>query len=372
MINFIDLKKEFDLLREEIVPAVNKIMEQSDFILGEEVNKFENDFANYCGVKYAIGVASGSDALKLALRALSIGKGDEVITVSNTFIATAFAIHDVGATPVWVDINPDTFNINPDKIVEAITDKTKAIIVVHLYGQTADMKKIVDITRSYNIKIIEDACQSHGASIDGQIAGSLGDVAAFSFYPSKNLGCYGDGGMVTTNNDETHVKIMALRNYGQKTKNCHEVFGYNSRLDTIQATILNIKLRYLDDWNIKKANIANMYNNLLEDTDSIKIPTTLIKCKHVFHQYVIRVPQNVRQKLIGFLSNNNIPTMIHYPTPIHLQKIFARTNPRNNLPETEKIVGEILSLPIHPYLTIDEVKYIANKTKEFFVNEKNK
>lgn len=365
MINQIDLKTEYKLLSTEIEETVSKILSEGNFILGEQLEIFEKQFSKYCGCRYAVGVASGSDALKLALLAHDVGHGDEVITAPNSFIATSFAIHDVGATPVWIDIKLDNFNIDASLLTAAITPRTKAILPIHLYGHPADMDNILRVAHKYNIKVIEDACQAHGAMYKEKKVGSLGDAGAFSFYPSKNIGCCGDGGIVTTNDKNVYDRIKELRNYGQKEKNLHEVFGLNSRLDTIQAAILGIKLKHLDQWNMRRREIAATYSKLLRNIRQIKIPQSKIFVSHVFHQYVIRVPEETRNLFIAYLNKNGIPSAIHYPTPIHKQKPFQRYS----IPElsiSEKASGQIVSLPIHPYLKNDEVEYTAEKIIDFF------
>ena len=357
-IPFVDLKRQFDLIKNEVTTKINEVLRNTHFILGEEVEKFEEEFANYCGVKYGVGVASGSDALTLSLKVLGIGKEDEVITAPNTFIATVDAISRNGATPVFVDIDPETCNIDVAEIEEKITDKTKAIIPVHLYGQPADMDEIIKIAKKYDLKIIEDACQAHGAEYKGKKVGSLSDVGCFSFYPAKNLGAYGDGGMVVTNNEQIAERIKMLRNYGQSKKYYHDFIGYNSRLDEIQAAVLRVKLRYLDEWNDKRREHAKLYNDLLENVSGIETPTEKEFVKHVYHLYVIRCKN--RNELQNYLSSKGVSTGIHYPIPVHLQKAYKHLEYKEgDFPITEKYAKEILSLPMFPELTDEEIEVVV-------------
>lgn len=353
---FVDLKRQYRQIKDEINTKLNDVLNSTQFILGDNVVLFEEEFAKYCGIKYAIGVASGTDALTIGIDVLGIGKGDEVITVPNTFIATADAISKNGAKPVFVDIDPDTYNIDVTKIEDKITSNTKAIIPVHLYGQSAEMGPILKIAKDYGLKVVEDACQAHGAEYNGKKVGSLGDIGCFSFYPGKNLGAYGDGGMIVTNNSEIAEHVTMLRNYGQKLKYYHSFVGYNSRLDEIQAAILMIKLKHLDNWNNLRRRNAKIYGDMLEKVDVV-IP--IEKYYHVYHLYVIRC--NNRDKLQKYLISNGISTGIHYPIPLHLQKAYIHLNySGGSFPITEKYVGEILSLPMFPELTTEEIVTICN------------
>lgn len=361
---FVDLKAQYETIKTEIQSAIAKVLEKGDFILGEELKLFEEEFANYCGVKYCVGVASGTEALWLALLALGIKEGDEVITAANTFIATALAITMAGAKPVLVDIDPKTYNINPKLIEEKITEKTKAIIPVHLYGQPADMDEINKIAKKYNLFVLEDACQAHGASYKGKRCGSLGHAAAFSFYPAKNLGAYGDGGAVVTNSGEIAEKIRMLRDYGQKEKYRHLVRGYNSRLDTLQAAILRVKLKKLDEWNKKRMKAAEKYNELLKKTEAV-LPERASDRTHVYHLYVIRTKH--RNELQKYLEKKGVFTGIHYPIPIHLQPSFAFLKlKRRSFPIAEKYAEKILSLPMFPEITEQQIKYVAAEIKNFY------
>ena len=362
-IPFVDLKRQYRSISKEIDAAIHDVLQNGWYILGDNVAAFEEEFAKYCNAKYAIGVASGTDALTLSIGALGIGEGDEIITVPNTFIATIDAIYRNRAKPVFVDINHETYNIDVNKIEEKITEKTKAIIPVHLYGQPADMDIIVKIAKKYNLKIIEDGCQAHGAKYNGTKVGALGDVGCFSFYPGKNLGAYGDGGIVVTNNFEIAEKIRILRNYGQKVKYHHDLVGYNSRLDEIQAAVLRVKLKYLDEWNDLRRLHSEKYAQLLDRVSGIVLPLNEVNVKHVYHLYVIQCEN--RDQILEKLSLKGISTGIHYPVPIHLQKAYTKLGYRiGDFPVTENYAQKILSLPMFPELTYDEVRYISEQIKE--------
>jgi len=345
----------------EIDNAIQRVLESGWFILGEESKKFEEEFAEYLGVKHVIGVNSGSDALYLAIKALGIGLGDEVITVSHTFISTVDAIVRNGTNPVFVDIDPETYTIDVNQIEKAITERTRAIIPVHLYGHPVDMDPIMEIAEDYGLYVIEDASQAHGAEYKGKKVGSIGHIACFSFYPTKNLGAYGDAGAIVTNDDELAEKLRMMRNYGSPKKYYHEFIGVNSRLDEIQAAILRVKLRHLDEWNERRRRIAKLYNEFLENSDVIT-PTEKEWAKHVYHLYVIR--HKDRDKLQRYLLEKRIKTQIHYPVPVHLQKAYLDLGIRVRLPVTEKISQEILSLPMFPYLTDAEIEKIAMVVKD--------
>jgi dTDP-4-amino-4,6-dideoxygalactose transaminase len=362
---FIDLSKQYFNIKKDIDKSINLILKRGNFILGKEVKILEDKIAQYCRVKYAVGVNSGTDALLLSLKALGIGLGDEVITTSFSFIATAETIALLGAKPVFTDINPLTFNIDGDKIEKTITAKTKAIIPVHLYGQPAEMNKIIKLAKKYKLFIIEDAAQAIGAKHKGKLAGSFGQAGCLSFFPTKNLGAYGDGGMVLTNNKNLAGTIRALRAHGAKKKYYHNLLGVNSRLDTIQASILKIKLKYLNKWTEEKRRKAKIYNRALNSIPQIKIPSCQTDNYHVYHQYTIRA--NHRNKLQKYLKTKNIPTAIHYPTPLHLQPVFRYLGyKRGSLPESEKAAREVLSLPIFPELTLKEQEFIITQIKNFY------
>lgn len=355
---FVDLSAQYHDIEAEVNAAIQDVIRRTDFILGRDVARFEEEFAAYCEVRHAIGVDSGTSALELALRAYDIGPGDEVITVANTFIATALAIAYAGATPVLVDVDPDTYTMDPARIIDAITPRTRAIMPVHLYGHPVDMDPILTIARQYNLIVIEDACQAHGARYKGRRVGGLGHAAAFSFYPGKNLGAYGDGGMVVTNDDAIADSIRMLRNYGQREKYHHLMVGFNRRLDTIQAAILRVKLRYLDEWNARRRMHAAAYNRLLAETP-IATPVVADYAEPVWHLYVVRAPQ--RDALHEHLSAQGVSVGMHYPVPVHLQPAFAHLGyQRGDFPITERLADEILSLPMYAELTDDQLVRVAD------------
>lgn len=364
-IPFVDLKRQYLSLKEKINPKVGDVLRHAQYILGENVEAFEEEFADYCNVKYAVGVASGSDALILSLKSLGIGSGDEVITVPNTFIATVDAISKVDAKPVFADVYPDTYNIDTAKIEECITDNTKAIIPVHLYGQMADMDPILKLADAYDLKVVEDACQAHGAEYKHKKAGSLGDTGCFSFYPAKNLGAAGDGGIITTNNEELAGKLRMLRNYGQSKKYYHDFIGFNSRLDEIQAAILRVKLKYIDRWNDQRRENAKIYNKILEKTPGIIRPVEEESRKHVYHLYVIQCKS--RGELQDYLNSKGISTGIHYPIPVHLQEAYKKSGYGTlDFPVTRRCADKIISLPMFPELKSDEIKYVADNIHSFY------
>ncbi len=365
MIPFVDLKAQYDSIKDGIDEAIQNVLNNTSFIMGEELKKFEEEFARFCNVKYAIGVANGSDALILALRACEIGKGNEVITVPHTFISTTEAISNVGGKVVLVDIDPKTYTIDVTKIEEKITEETKAIIPVHLYGQPVDMGPIMELAKKYNIKIIEDAAQAHGAEYKGEKVGSIGDVGCFSFYPGKNLGAYGDAGIVVTNSKEIAEKIKLLRNHGRITKKYeHKIEGYSSRLDNLQAAILRVKLKYLNKWNDKRRNNAKKYNELLSNINGIITPYEADYAKHVYHLYVVRTEN--RDKLREKLKSESIATGIHYPLPLHLQPAYSYLGYKNgDFPITEKASQEILSLPMFAELTDKQIEEIGKLIKNY-------
>lgn len=369
-IPFVDLKAQLKQISPEVWEGIEEVIRNTDFILGKQVKDFEEEFAAYIGSKYCVGVASGTDALHLSLRALNIGPGDEVIIPTNTFIATALAVSYVNAKPVLVDVDPKTCNIDVSKIEKAITEKTKAIIPVHLYGQSADMEAISEISKKYALSIVEDACQAHGAvCYKKHVAkvGTIGDVSCFSFYPGKNLGAYGDGGIISTNSEELAAAVNSLRNYGQKEKYHHREKGFNSRLDTIQAAVLSVKLKYLDEWNRKRVEIARAYDRLLGGISGITLPYYDSKkpYSHVFHLYVIKIKKD-RDKLLAYLKDKDIFCGIHYPIPIHLQEAYKDLGyRRGDFPVAETLAKEILSLPIYPELGMSSVEYVAENIIRF-------
>jgi dTDP-4-amino-4,6-dideoxygalactose transaminase len=361
-IPLVDLKKQYQDIKDEILTEVGQVLDGMQLFLGKNVQSVEADFAAYCGAQFGIGVSSGTDALHIALKACGIGTGDEVITVSHTFIATVEAIILTGAKAVFVDIDPDVYNMDARQIKKMINARTKAIIPVHMYGHPADMGPIREIAREYNLKIIEDSCQSHGAEYNGKRTGTLGDVGCFSFYFTKNLGAYGEAGMITTSDPEIARQCRMIRDHGQNAKYYHAVMGVNGRLDEIQAAVLKVKLPHLDEWIEKRRNIARIYEEGLPSQVVKPIETTW--GKHVYHLYVIRTPE--REKLRKWLEDKGIGTGMHYPVPVHLQEAWARYGgEKYSLPVTEKITGEILSLPIYPELTEEEANYICECVKDY-------
>lgn len=353
---FINLKAQYVDIKEEILKIINEILASSHYILGENVKKFEEEVKAYLGVKEAVGVASGTDALHLALKALNIGKGDEVITTPFTFFATIEAIIYVGAKPVFVDIEEVTYNIDPDKIEEKITPNTKAIIPVHIFGCPANMEKINEIGKKYELKIIEDAAQAFGAKIKDKTIGSLSDIGCFSFYPSKNLGCFGDGGMVVTNSFELAEKIRILRNHGSPGRYIHETIGLNSRLDEIQAGILRVKIKYIEQYNELRRKKAAIYTNFLSDV--VITPKEPDNTYHVYHLYSIRSKE--RDRIKKMLYNHGFPSVVYYPIPMHLQVALKFLGYKEgDFPVAEAVSKEILSLPLYPELPEEEVFQIS-------------
>ena len=361
MIGLVDLKREYRSIGTEVSEAVDDVMAGGLYVLGDISRRFEEAFARYVGARYAVGVNSGSDALILAIKALGIGAGDEVLTVSHTFISTADAVVKNGATPVFVDIDPGTCCIDESKIEEKITPKTKAILPVHLYGQAAAMGAIREIADRYGLCVIEDACQAHGAEQCGRKAGTFGDAGCFSFYPTKNLGAYGDGGIVLTDDESLYEQLKMLRNYGQQRKYYHEFIGYNSRLDEIQAAILGVKLRHLDEWNAKRRRLARLYDEQLEGS-GVVVPVEKEGNKHVYYVYAIR--SGDREHLQQCLSGHGIQTQVHYPVPVHKQSAYQALTGAISLPVTEMVSRETLSLPMHPWLSDEEVIAVAETVKD--------
>ncbi len=361
----VDLKAQYKDIEIELNREVFKVLKKGDFILGKHVDKFEKDFADYIGIKYCIGVASGADALLLSLKALGVGKDDEVITVPNTFIATVFPIILLGAKPVFVDIDPKTYQIDTEKLRNAITKKTKVILPVHLFGIPASMDEILSLARQSSVAVLEDAAQAHGSSIDNKKCGSFGDISAFSFYPGKNLGAAGDGGAVVTNNKKLADHIRSMRNIGQSKKYIHDIFGFNSRLDTLQAAVLLVKLKLLDKWNQKRRKLAKKYNQLLKNlpiTLPPELPTGFLEN---FHLYIIRT--NKRDLLMNYLKSKKVFCGIHYPIPVHLQKSLKHLGfKKGDFPITEKYAKEMLSLPIFPQMSEDQVVNVSSLIHNFF------
>jgi dTDP-4-amino-4,6-dideoxygalactose transaminase len=359
---FVDLKAQHASIADEVEAAVQKVMTDSDFILGADVAAFEQEFARYCEAEHCVGLDSGMSALELGMRAMGIGPGDEVITPAGSFIASSSAISFTGATPVWVDVDPRTYNIDPNLIEAAITKRTKAIMAVHLYGQPADMDPILAIAARHGLPVIEDACQSHGARYKGRRTGSMGTFAAFSFYPSKNLGAYGDAGALTTNDRELAEKVRMMRNYGQRAKYDHVYLAWNRRLDTLQAAVLRVKLRHLDGWNQARRTVASIYRELMSET-SVALPFMAEGVEHVFHLYVIQVDD--RQAVQDDMSARGISTGIHYPVPIHLQEAYrAQGAAPGSFPVTEGAAKRVLSLPMYPEMTEHDVRRVSKALGE--------
>lgn len=361
----LDLTPEIEALWDELMAAIQGVLKSGQFIMGPNVKAFEQEVAAYLGVKHAIGVNSGTDALVIALRALGIGPGDEVITTPFTFFATAEAISHVGATPVFVDIDPKTFNINPELIEPAITPRTKAILPVHLYGQAADMDPIMALAEKYNLKVIEDTAQAFGGEYKGTKLGTIGDVGCFSFFPSKNLGAFGDGGLIATNDDEIAEISRMLRVHGARQKYYNEMIGYNSRLDEIQAAILRVKLSHIDKWNEARRQAAKRYTELLKDVPGIITPYEAPYAKHVYHQYTIRLTGGKRDKVKQFLADQGNDTMVYYPVPVHRLPVYKEQVPF--LPTAEQLAQEVLSLPIWPGIAEETQVHIARVVEEALV-----
>jgi dTDP-4-amino-4,6-dideoxygalactose transaminase len=364
LIPFVDLKAQHESIKDEVNEAVGRIFENCNFILGSEVAAFEDEFAAYCNADYAIGVNSGTSALHLALLAAGVGPGHEVITVPFTFVATVSAICYVGAHPVFVDIEPGSLAIDVNAIEKAITDRTKAILPVHLYGQPADMDPIMDIARRYNLKVIEDACQAHGALYKGKKAGNIGDLGCFSFYPSKNLGACGEGGMVVTNNQGFAQTIQLLRDWGAAEKNVHVLKGFNYRLGGIQGAVLRVKLRYLDNWIEDRRRHAAHYDDLIANK-KLYGQKCLPNVNHVYHIYAVRT--SARSALQAELMAKGVQTAVHYPIPVHLQKGFEDLGyHERDYPHSEQAAAEVLSLPMYAELTNDQIQHVAKSLNDSF------
>ena len=376
---FLDLKVQYKQIEHEVLPMVTEAMTNGAFIGGPQVLGFEKEFAEFCESKYCAGLNSGTDALRFALMAVGVGPGDEVITVPNTFIATTEAISQAGATPVFVDIDERTYNMDPQKLEDFLKKRfkpqasslkptPKAVIPVHLYGQPADMDPIMEIAQKNNITVIEDACQAHGALYNNRKAGSFGAVGCFSFYPGKNLGAYGEGGAIVTQDEEIASTIRMIRDHGQAKKYFHDMEGYNGRLDAIQAGVLRIKLRRLSDWNHSRRDNAAYYNELLSKVNGVTLPVEADFASSVYHLYVILVDD--REGLQQFLSDKGIGTGLHYPLPLHLQKAYAHLGYKEgSFPVTESVAKRLISLPMFPELTREQIEYVAESIKEF-INRK--
>lgn len=372
-IPYLDLTRQYETIKEELNEAVVRCLRGGRYILGEEVTRFEEEVSKYLGVKHAIGVSSGTDALKISLRALGIKQGDLVLTVPFTFFATVEAICHTGAWPLFVDIDPQTFNMDPDAVIKTISkkkevkDRIKAIMPVHLFGLMADMKPILDIAKRYKLAVIEDAAQALGARRDGEYAGTVGTLGCYSFFPSKNLGGAGDGGLIATNDDKLAERCRILRIHASTAKNIHDDIGYTGRLDALQAAILRVKLKYLDKWNAARRENAAFFNKELGKNGNVTVPVEPKGAQHIYNQYTIRVNPKQRDRLRDFLNRNGVPSEIYYPLPAHLQKPMAHLGYRcGDLPGAEQCAGECLSLPVFPELTAAERKHIVTCLKRFF------
>lgn len=364
-IPFLSFDYQNSILRDQLISAMTTVLDSKWYIMGQMLEQFETEFATYNNTKHCIGVANGLDALILSLRALGIGPSDEVIVPSNTYIATWLAVTAVGATPVAAEPNPDTYNICPLNITKVITSKTKAILPVHLYGQACQMDEIMQIAASHNLYVVEDNAQAHGATFNGKLTGSFGQVNGTSFYPGKNLGALGDGGGVTTNDNELYKKIKILRNYGSEKKYYNEVKGYNSRLDELQAAVLSVKLKYLDEFTALRIKNAQLYNTQLNGVGDIITPIVYPGASHVYHLYIIRT--NHRDALQKYLNDKQIGTLLHYPVPPHLQKAYTDLNlQKGAFPLAEGFSDTMISLPMYPGLTEDEITYITGSIRTFF------
>lgn len=363
-IPFVNLRKQYRHIKKDIDRAIRAVLTEGQFVLGKNVEKFEKEFARYCGAKYAVGVASGTEALEMALRVLGVGQGDEVITAPNSAVATAMAILATGAKPVFIDIEPDSYNINPDLIEKKISKKTKVILPVHLFGSPAKINKILVIAKKHKLEVIEDACQAHGAKYQGKKVGTFGRIGCFSFYQTKNLGAYGDGGMVVTNDDKIYKLLLKLRNYGWNKRRESVSFGINSRLDELQAAILRAKLPYLDKWNKKRRVLAKLYHQLLKNTP-LQLPQETENGFHVYHLYVAQSP--LRNQLMKFLEKKGIVTMIHYPILIPHQHYFKKLGyKKGDYSVTEKINPRIISLPLYPEMEKKDVREVCRAILKFF------
>lgn len=364
-IPFLDLKAQYASIKHEVDPAIHHILDNTAYIQGKGVADFEKAFANAHQVKHCIAVGSGTDANHLALWVLGIGPGDEVIIPANTFVATAWGATLCGATPVFVDCQEDSYNIDPLKIEAAITSKTKAIVAVHLYGQVADLDPIKAIAQKHNIHLLEDAAQAHLAEYKGKRVGGFGKLASFSFYPGKNLGAYGEGGAVTTNDDALARTVRLIREHGSEKKYYHEIYGTNYRMDGIQGAVLGVKMNYIDQWTDKRRAAAGKYRTALHDVKQIVLPKEMPYGKHVYHLYVILAER--RDELMNHLSKEGVATGLHYPEPLHLQECFTHLGyKRGDFPNTETFAKKLLSLPMFPELTDEQIQYVAASVKRFY------
>ncbi len=363
-IKYLDLQAQYKTIQPEVDAAIQQVISSCAFTLGPAVANFEAEFAAYCDCSHCVAVNNGTNALLLALRALDVGPGDEVVTAANTFIATVAAIIHAGAKPVLVDVDPESRNLDPILLKMAISPKTKVIIPVHLYGRTADMDPILTIAKTHGVVVLEDCAQAHGAQYRGRVAGSMGKMGAFSFYPGKNLGAYGEGGAIVTSDEKAAKALRKLRDHGSDRKYYHDMIGYNARMEGIQGAVLGVKLKHLNSWNKERNRVAVSYNRLLKGTP-VKTPALHDDYFQVFHLYVIETEQ--RDKLQAYLKEQGIVTLIHYPVPNHLQKALDYLGyRRGDFPVTEKLADEILSLPIYPEMTEEQIEFVASQVKGFF------
>ncbi|MCX7966433.1 MAG: DegT/DnrJ/EryC1/StrS family aminotransferase [Syntrophorhabdaceae bacterium] len=361
-----NLERDHRDLKDQLIEKFKDVLERGEYILGDEVRTFEEAFATYIGVKYAVGVGSGTDAIRIGGLACGLEKGDKFVTTPNTYISTAMSLSIHGLQPIFCDIELTTYNMDPQMLEDTLKKEKgiKLCIPVHLYGHPCMMDEILDICKRHGVMVMEDACQAHGSLYKDKKVGGLGDIGAFSFYPTKNLGCYGDGGIITTNSEKIYKKAEMLRIYGQSSKHVHEIEGFNSRLDEVQAALLSIKLKKLDSWNKKRRHIAWLYKRELDDAPVV-LPHEAPWAYHIYHLYVIRVKE--RDKLMGYLKEKGITTLIHYPTPIHLQHVYKKLGyEKGAFPNSEKASEEILSLPMFPSMKEDEVLYVARSIREFY------
>ncbi|MBI9070048.1 MAG: DegT/DnrJ/EryC1/StrS family aminotransferase [Melioribacteraceae bacterium] len=366
---FLDLKAQYQSIKEEVNPAIQNVLDNTAYIMGKPVNEFEEKFAKLHNVKYCFGLSSGTDGNHMVLWALGIGFGDEVILPANTFIATAWGATLCGATPVFADCEADSYNLDPKSVEAAITEKTKAIVAVHLYGQPANMAALKEVADRHNIYLVEDAAQAHLAEFNGQPVGSLSIATSFSFYPGKNLGAYGEAGAVVTNDEKLAEKFRMIREQGQSKKYYHEVFGHNYRMSGIQGAVLNVKVNHIAYWTNERRRCATKYNELLGDVAEIKLPKEMPYAKHVYHLFVIQVLEGTekRDELQTFLGENDVASGLHYPVPLHMQNCFKNYGYKEgDFPETEKLASRGLSLPIFPELTDEMIEYTASVVKKFF------
>jgi dTDP-4-amino-4,6-dideoxygalactose transaminase len=364
---FLDMKSPYLELKDELDEAYRRVMDSGWYILGQEVEQFELEFASYCGARYCVGVGNGLEALHLILRAYKIGPGDEVIVPANTYIATWLAVSYAGAIPVPVEPDSRTYNLDPAQVERAMTSRTRAILPVHLYGQPADMTPLMLLAAKYDLKVIEDAAQAQGAAYQDRLAGNLGHAAGFSFYPGKNLGAFGDAGAVVTNDADLADRVRVLHNYGSRVKYYNEVKGYNSRLDVLQAAFLRVKLKYLDHWNEARCNIAHYYLNAMKDFPGLTLPQTLQGANHIWHIFPVRYPK--REALQQHLRTSGVDTLIHYPVPPHLSDAYAEMGWKTGaFPISEEIADTELSLPMGPHMNLDDAKYVVELIRQFVSN----